>query len=123
VVPLIGAEPIDDQQAINNAGAGDMGPSLPEVGLEATNQLLGGGWVLQGARSAVTEVDLENMQKRIVQIRDGLDGLFVPAPGKTLKVSSVTIELGLTATGDVGFIVANGSLEAAAKISVTLGPG
>jgi hypothetical protein len=69
---------------------------------------------------SVAEVDMPNLCDEITKIRNGLSGLFAE-PSGPLPLASIAIELGVTASGKVGFIVADASVEVSGKITVVFG--
>jgi hypothetical protein len=66
----------------------------------------------------VSVVDLDKLVGLIETIRGDLDKVSPSTPGG-LALESVAVELGVTGKGDVGFIVANASVELSGKITVT----
>jgi hypothetical protein len=130
MVPLIGGEPslldrgfefdIDKWQtlrtsALELAHIDVLGPEQRKVALPMIQNV---SVAASALAPAVAQVDVSKLREQIETIRDGLSGLF-SGPAGSLPLSSIAVELGITASGDVGFIVAKASVELSGKITVT----
>lgn len=77
--------------------------------------LLGTGAVVE---SAAPKIDVNAIRAQLEGIRDSLQPLMSGGSGG-FGLSEVSLELGVSASGEVGFIVAKTDLELSASITLT----
>jgi len=71
-----------------------------------------------GADGVTEKVDPARITAQLQEIRDALAPVM-SAPDSGMPLKSVEIELGVTASGEVGFIVSKAALEVSATITFT----
>ena len=70
------------------------------------------------AVDSLPKVNVDDIRRQLESIRDSFEPLM-PGQGTGFALNEISVELGITAGGEVGFIVAKSTVELSASISLT----